>query len=169
MTEESRMAAGSTTSSRRWIALATCLGVLMGLLCIPFVNSMMFEDWMHHGIIQGTLGPAQGISSLAPWDLFVFMGDEASREEKLASFWFTHRDSSVAFWRPLSSLLIVFDHRMFGLSPLGYLLHSTAWYGAVCLAAALIFMRSLPKVQGGIAAVLFAVLGTHHETVVWFA
>lgn len=152
-----------------WIIAAVGLGVLMGLSCTFFVDSMMFEDWMHHGVIEKTLGPARGISSRAPWDLFVFMGKDANTEEKLASFWFTHPESSVAFWRPLSSLLIVFDHRLFGLSPLGYLLHSTLWYGAVCLAVALILNQCLPGVRGGIAAVLFAVLGTHHETVVWFA
>ncbi len=169
MDEESRDPLSNPHLSRKWIVIAVCVGVLMGLSCIPLVNSMMFEDWMHHGVIQGTLGSAQGISSKAPWDFFVFMDGDAGHEEKLASFWFTHPDSRVAFWRPLSSLLIAGDHQLFGLKPLGYLLHSTVWYGALCLAVAALLQRFLPGVRGGIAAVLFAVLGTHHETVVWFA
>jgi hypothetical protein len=155
--------------ARHFVLLAVGASLLLGLSCLPFVKSMMLEDWMHHATLNGALGPAQGVAARAPWEFFIFMEDGASLNEKARAFWFAHPSLKVAFWRPFSSLLIALDHRVFGPSPVAFFLHSLVWYVALCAIVAVIFSRLLPGTRGKVATILFAVLGTHHETVVWSA
>ncbi len=168
--DDDQSALGAQPRARRKIVLfALGASLLMGCMCIPFIHSMMLEDWMHHATMSGALGPAQGVAARAPFDFFIFMEEGAPLSEKTHAFWFAHPDLEVAFWRPLSSGLIAFDHRVFGASPIAFFLHSLLWYATLCAIVAALYARLLPGAPAAVASILFAILGTHHEVVVWSA
>lgn len=155
-----------------WAVLRfAALGGLLGLTCVPFIRRLIVDDWADVAVLDGTLSLAQGVTQSGPWDLFRFYGGDPAiiQQAKQASTtpWFTHPELKLAFWRPLSSLLIALDHRLFGTWVPGYLLHSIVWYAALCAVVAALFRRILPEKIAALAALLFAVLGTHAQSVVW--
>ncbi len=73
------------------------------------------------------------------------------------------------YFRPLMTLSLALDHRLFGLEPAGYHLHNLAWHLA---AIAALFGLALPRLGAGRAAVAALVFGLHpvqSEAVVWVA
>jgi hypothetical protein len=117
------------------------------------------------------LSRAQGLVQSGPWDLFRFYGGEPEMiqlaKESSTSPWFTYAELKLAFWRPLSSLLIALDHRLFGMWVKGYILHSAFWYAGLCALVAALFLRVLPGKVGVVSTLVFVVLGTHQQSVVW--
>ena len=147
------------------------LGAALGLTCLPFIDSLLVDDWIHFAVLDGTLSHAQGLAQSAPWDLFRFDGGNPEviqlAKESSTSPWFSHPELKLAFWRPISSLLMALDYRLFGMWVPGYILHSIVWYAALSAIVAALFLRIFPGRIGMLSALLFAVLGTHHQSVVW--
>src|SRR5690348_11506485 len=86
------------------------LGVVLGLACLPFIHFLLVDDWFHVAILDGTVSRVQGATASGPWDLFRFFGGNPQviqlAKESSITPWFTHPELKIAFWRPLSSLLI---------------------------------------------------------------
>lgn len=161
----------SSPRRRSWVLLVAALGATVGLTCLPFIDSFLVDDWIHFAVLDGTLSQAQGLAQSAPWDLFRFDGGDPEviqlAKESSTSPWFTHPELKLAFWRPISSLLMALDHRLFGMWVPGYILHSIVWYAGLSAIVATLFLRVFPERIGVLSAVIFAVLGTHHQSVVW--
>lgn len=155
----------------QWVLWVTLLGASVGMSCLPFVDTLLIDDWLHVAVLDGTLSHAQGVAQSGPWDLFRFDGGDPKlvqlAKESSTSPWFSHPELKLAFWRPLSSLLMALDHRLFGIWAKGYVLHSIVWYAGLCAIVTALFLRILPARIGALSAVIFAVLGTHHQSVAW--
>jgi hypothetical protein len=139
------------------------------LLPLPWITLGFFtDDYIHAAMLEGR-APA-GSSWL---DLYRFTtGDPEFMRDSIARGWlpwWTQLDHKVHFLRPLSSALIALDHRIFGDDPLGYHLHSIAWYLGLVVAAGLLLRRAIPGATGGLALVLFAVDEAHGAPVGWIA
>ena len=106
-----------------------------------------------------------------PFHLYSFMTGAPGERDWLVSQsalpWWSVDGIRLAFFRPLSSALLVFDHALAGRHPLPYHLHSMAWYVLVVLAAARLFRRLLPEREAALAAVLFAISPAHWMAVAW--
>lgn len=104
---------------------------------------------------------------------FVFADGQREHAEVLrargAMPWWALLEFKVAFWRPLSSALMVLDRALFGRSAPAAHLHSVAWHLALVAAAGLLFRRLFPAAAGGLALVLFALDDAHAIPTLWLA
>jgi len=83
--------------------------------------------------------------------------------------WWTAPDLRIAFWRPLSGLLLRLDHLVWGRVAAGYHLHSLLWYLLTITASGLVLRRVLGPRTTGWALLLFAVAAPHAVPVAWIA
>jgi hypothetical protein len=153
-------------TSPRWQVACVLLGVLLALPCLalPFAG----DDFFHLANLEG-VSPAR----LRWWELFTFApGDPARREALVASGvlpWWSAADLQLAFFRPLSSALVVADHALFGRAPLGWHLHSLVWWAALLACTALLYRRVLPAGTALLSLLLFAVDDAHWMPIAWSA
>jgi hypothetical protein len=160
-----------TSSRGRWLAFPRViwLSLLAALvLTLPTVTvGFISDDYTHLLILEGW--PAMG----TPSDLFRFAGGDVEKLQRMVDEgpypWWTLPELKLAFWRPLSSALAGWDYRLFGRNPVGWHLHSLAWYlGMVALFGALL-RRFLPTALGALALFLFAIDGAHFMVAGWIA
>jgi hypothetical protein len=103
--------------------------------------------------------------------LYDFVDDEV-REPLLARGllpWWTHPHLTIRFFRPLSSLLVYADHKLFGEHPLPMHLHSAVWWAMAVLAARALFKRSFSPRVSLIATIIFALAPCHAMPLAWLA
>lgn len=147
--------------------LYLCLAVA-AILSLPTLwMGLLVDDYFHVAVIE----------KLVPfgdtWNLFTFFpGDpEVFRPEMcIGPFpWFSLPEVKATFFRPLSSLLALADHTVFGRHFAWWHLHSVFWYLSLVLALGLILRRALPGVVGTLALLIFAVDQTHCFPTAWLA
>jgi hypothetical protein len=141
--------------------------VLGAVLSLPALGAGFFgDDYLHLAILDGQ--PAPG----TPFNLFRFAsGDPVEMRPWIEHGpypWWTLPELKLAFWRPLSSALMVLDHSLFGRNPVPYHVHSILWYLLTIVGAAGV-LRYLPGAVGGLALLLFAIDETHAFPVTWVA
>lgn len=147
--------------SRRWPAwLPVALLVLAGLVVfLPAVRAPRYlDDYFQTSMIEGTFP-----SPRKAWDLYNLCGD-ADRPlliDRGLLPWWSHPRLAVRFLRPLSSVLLFANHRIFGNRPLLFHLHSFAWWVAAVLAARALFRRTLGSRAAWMATVAFALAPCH--------
>lgn len=137
------------------------------MLSLPSLGVGFFgDDYLHLAILDGQPAPA------TPFDLFTFASGNPAETwhwvERGPYPWWTLPELKLAFWRPLSSALMVLDHALFGRNPVPYHLHSILWYLLTIVAAAGV-LRRLPGAAGGLALLFFALDETHVFPVMWVA
>jgi hypothetical protein len=144
---------------------------LAALFALPTVRIGFYcDDWSQIVHLRGRMG-----FSAQPWDLYRFAdGDPAHLHEQMLRGpvpWFTDPHLKLWFLRPLSSLLIALDLRVFGVASLGWHLHAIVWYVAMVVLVGVLFRRLLPASPGiaHLAACLYAIDGAHVEPVGWLA
>jgi hypothetical protein len=146
-----------------WLSLAAALGLGLCTLGMGFFG----DDYGHILILEGAPGLGK------PYDLFRFAGGDVEAVRRLMQLgvypWWTLPELKLAFFRPLSSALIVLDYHLFGRNPVGYHLHSLAWYLAVVAVYGLMLRRYLPGVLGALALLLFAIDDAHLLPAGWLA
>lgn len=165
----------SPPDSSRWLNfpralwLSLLLALLLGLPSLPL--GPFNDDYGHLIVLENILPTLEGPSTR--FDLFRFVeGDPATLRpllERGVLPWWTHPELKLAFWRPLSSALMVLDQALFGYGHVGSHLHSVAWYVALVAMAGLLLRRVLPGALGALALLLFAVDDAHALPVVWLA
>ncbi len=148
---------------------APILAALLGLSTVPI--GFYSDDWSQLAQLQGRVGA----SVQSPWDLYRFADGDPAHLRALQLHgpipWFTDPHLKLAFFRPLSSLLLALDFRVFGLHPLGFHLHAVLWYVALVALVAAILRRAFPA-SPAIAnrgACIYAVDVAHVEPVGWLA
>src|ERR1700679_1853792 len=129
---------------RRWPTwLPVALLVLLGAIVFnPAIRAPLFlDDYFQTSMIEGTYPVAR-----SPFELYDFVGDadRAVLMERGLLPWWSHPRITVRFFRPLSSALLYADHRLFGLHPLLFHLHSFAWWVVAALGARALFRRAFP-------------------------
>ena len=110
------------------------------MIFTPAIRAPLFlDDYFQTSMIEGTYPVAR-----SPFDLYNFVGD-ADRKILLDRGllpWWSHPRITVRFFRPLSSALLYADHRLFGLHPLLFHLHSFLWWAVAALGARALYRRA---------------------------
>lgn len=162
--ERGRLRNKSKLSRRHVIILITGTLLFVPSLWVGF----QFDDFYYLGAIEGRFPDHDTRRGLFTF----FINDEAATaaiaREGGYPWWIDERVKGETF-RPLSDLLIRFDHRLHGKSAVGYHVHSLAWWFATLLACGLLFRRVLPGAIGTLAFLLFAVDDVHVMPVAWIA
>jgi hypothetical protein len=109
----------------------------------------------------------------APLDLFSFASGDPSQHHLLLEEgvfgWWTAPDFRMAFWRPLSSLTHVVDHRLWGRAPLPAHVHSLLWFAALLAVLAALYRRFHPLWIAHLALLLYAIDDARAWVVGWVA
>ncbi len=139
------------------------------LLFVPSLwAGFLIDDFYYLGAIEGRFPEYDTRRSL-----FTFFINDEEATTAIASEggypWWIDESVSGETFRPLSDLLIRFDHLLYGKTALGYHLHSLAWWAAALLACELLFRRVLPGAIGTLAFLLFAIEEAHVMPVAWIA
>jgi hypothetical protein len=147
----------------------TFVAVAIGIaLCLPVLRCGFFADDYFQLL---ALGPQAGDHS--PLDLYRFTGRDAAESARIFARgpwpWFGDPAVHAGFFRPLSSALLLLDHTLFGVRPLGWHVHSLLWYAALVAAVAALYRRAAPEGAAALALMLFATSYTHALPVGWIA
>ncbi|HSD66861.1 MAG TPA: hypothetical protein VLF95_09180 [Vicinamibacteria bacterium] len=155
---------------RVWLPPAAILLAL--LLVSPSLGvGPMGDDYMHMARVDPRLH-APGFAC-APFDLFTFVsGDSSQRavllEEGIFGWWMAP-DLRMSFWRPLSSLTHVLDHRLWPRSSVLAHAHSMLWFAALLTVLATLYRRFHEPWIANLALVLYAVDDARGWVLGWVA
>jgi hypothetical protein len=147
-----------------WLIVALTLLVTLPSIQLGFYN----DDHALRAALQGTW-PGHPPA----WDLYRFAsGDAAENRATIAAGgmpWWTAPELKLHLVRPLTSLLFGLDYRVFADNPLGYHLHSIAWYLALTAAAGVLFRNLLPRATAHLALLIFALSAAHFYPFAWIS
>ncbi|UCH92992.1 MAG: hypothetical protein JSV88_22245 [Candidatus Aminicenantes bacterium] len=126
-------------------------GIIAALLVIvPQINVYQFAgtDCFHIGVLEGLIK----YPGVGPFTLYQFADGNPDRMSEMISEgqypWFTSPDWKVSFCRHLPSALIALNHKICGLKPFGYVIHSLLWYMALISILGLLVKRIVPGWHG---------------------
>src|SRR6266478_7352775 len=140
-------------SAAGWFWVVFALGVVCAL---PALGAGFYTD----DFVQLAKLRSGGAAAERAGSLFTFTEGGESTRRLIADGtlpWWTTPELRVRFFRPLSAALMVVDHALFGLHPLGYHLHNLLWWVAWLGGTALLFRRMFPPRLGLLAFVMFAI------------
>jgi hypothetical protein len=141
-------------------AVWSALWVVAALLMLPALRvGPVFDDWFHAFTINDPLA-----STWQRWfglyDFFHADQVAQGREYGVLPWWADDR-LSIAFFRPLSSLLLAIDHRVLDGGGLWSHLHAALWFAGVVWAAARVQRLLFGERDARWATVLFALSSVH--------
>ncbi len=172
------------TGLQRPRALLTVAAVALALVLPSLGDRLVLDDHVLALLLRDDPGIAgfqqarRDTSPLpvGPLNLFAFTTGEpeanrALRNEGALLPWWVDEGHLNAFLRPVSSLTHWLDFQLWPGSPRLMHLHSILWYGALLLAASLLYRRlaAAPPALAGLAFLLFALDDAHGATVSWIA
>ncbi len=143
-----------------WVILALTLLVTLPSIRVGFYNDDHPFRAALHGQWPG--GPAW-------WNLYRFATpatNETAIENGILPWW-TAPGLKIHLLRPLSSVLFAADDAVFGDAPLGYHLHSLAWYLVLVAAVGRLQRALLGRVSGNFAMLIFALATAHFYPYAW--
>jgi hypothetical protein len=116
--------------------------------------------------------PAAPVDALGLPDLFVFLeggGQDLSGFAEPLVPWWTSPETRLAFWRPLSSLLVLFDVAVLKEGATALHVHSLLWYLALVGAVGLLYRALLPRSPRlqAVALSVFAMEDAHWLPIGW--
>jgi hypothetical protein len=154
--------------SRRSARLVVFLALAGGLLLsLPAVRGpLALDDYAQRAMIEGVQTPPRSAMNL--YD-FVSDSNRAALLDSGAIPWWTDARLKLRFLRPLPSLLVWLDHRLFGYEAFVPHLESALWWIAAMLAAYRLYRASLGQRPAVIALVVLALSPTHTIPLVWLA
>lgn len=145
--------------------LAGAAAIFVGLTTLWF--GLFIDDYL----FLATLAGQNPLGS--PTNLYVFGSGDPTDVLPLIQDgpypWFGDPEFRVHFFRPLGSLSMALDYVLFGPSPFAFNLHSLLWHWIMCLAAMLVFRRTLPPAAGVIALLLFILDASHILPAAWWS
>src|SRR5215510_1555900 len=114
------------------------LVLLAALVCGAFANRaalrgpLALDDFAQRAMAEGKLTPGRG-----PFNLYDFVADDnrAALMDRGAIPWWSDPRLVIRFLRPLPSVFVWLDHRLFGYSTFAPHLLSFLWWAAAVLAA----------------------------------
>jgi hypothetical protein len=158
------------SSRRRRFWRLDLVAVALGLLlCLPsLLGGFLLDDHVYLAALEDRL-----LSRDPSTPLFRFFDGDPARTADLArQGWlpgWIDDGLKIAFFRPLSDLLIRADFALFGRRPLGYHVHSLAWWLLTLLAARLVLRRALPGAAWAVALLLLALDESHTAPAGWIS
>ncbi len=156
--------------NQRWVVVATLLAlvVLCGVLYAPALRvGFLADDLFQISMLEGLFG------HYSPAHLYAFAPEDpvstAAHVQRGSLPWWTNPQFRFVMVRPLSSLLLAFDHWAWPRQPIAHHLHSAVWFLAG-LGCAFALIRRTMGVGVAVAAVaFFAVDETMAWMVAWLA
>lgn len=152
----------------RWWVLVAALLLGAALRGDALKTGFYADDYQQLSMLQGRF-----LLQRPVWDAFWFGPRDAGERAKLIDFgldpWWTAPEHTIAMFRPLSSVLLALDVRVFGENPIGYHLHSFAWWAALIVAVWALLFRVLPAPAAALGSVLFAIDESQDTAVCWIA
>jgi hypothetical protein len=111
--------------------------------------------------------------SPSAWDLYRFAPNDVALSAELRGLgvlpWWAAPGLGLHLFRPLSSLLLAFDHALFGRHAAGYHLHSILWYVALVAIVSMLHARLLTRPTARLATILYAASGAHFMPWAWIS
>lgn len=146
------------------------LAVLAFLVGAPALGAgFIVDDHVHRFFARGGTIPG---GPRGPWDLYRFADGAGGLREAMESGlhpWWTSPELRLAFFRPVASLLRVFEERAFGdHALLCHLVTSLVFVGTV-LAVHAAFRRWIGGAAATLGALLFCIDDAHASTIGWIA
>ena len=165
----------STVLSARWVvALGAALGLTaLGLapLMDDLAQTLMVEHWL--GLAPDVpayyASATDALGLVNPFRIYPGGADNAAIDSLSAIPWWASEDLRLVTWRPLSSLLMAADIRVFGRAVWGPHLHSVLWYVALISILARVLRRALSGRAALLALLIFAIDDAHWWTVSWIS
>jgi len=154
------------STPRRGQIACLVLGLILAspALAVPFA----LDDYFHLANLEGL-----SAAKLRWWELFTFAPADAARRSALIAEgtmpWWSAADLRLAFFRPLSSALVVMDHAVFGRWAPGWHLHALLWWGALLVCVGRCYRRVLPAGLALFSLLLFAIDDAHWMPIAWLA
>ena len=166
--EASALGAKPNSKSSRAFAAGVAAIVLVGgaVHGAALKGPLALDDYAQRAMIEGSLTVHRG-----PFNLYDFVAD-SNRTDLLAwgAFpWWTDAQLKVRFFRPLASVLVWVDHRLFGYDPFVPHVFSLGWWMAAVIAMSLLYRRCLPPLAAILATAIFALSPCHSTPLVWLA
>jgi hypothetical protein len=139
------------------------------LLFLPSLRvGFLLDDFYYLGAIEGRFPDHDTGRSL--FTFFINNEAETARIAREGRYpWWIDEGVRSQIFRPLSDLLLRVDHALFGRSPLGYHVHSLAWWVATMFACGLLYRRVVPGTVGTLALLLLVLDEAHVMPVAWIA
>lgn len=124
------------------------------------------DDVAQRAMIEGTLTPRRG-----PFNLYDFVADDnrAALLERGVIPWWSDPHLVTRFLRPLPSVLVWLDHRLFGYGAFGPHALSFLWWAAAVLAVQLLYRTVVGPGPALAATAVFALSPTLAIPLVWVA
>ncbi len=164
-------ASGISSVCRRFGYTACVLFALVLGVCLRWSTlyaGFASDDFIEPAMLDGVYPSPRG-----PLDLFDFVRGTPDDNRTLMHYgalpWWTVSGLRLAMLRPLASVLIIVDRKLFGSDPFPYHVHSMLWWVALMLVAAALFRRLFPRPVASIAIVLFALEEGHTLPLSWLA
>jgi hypothetical protein len=154
---------------RSWTAGVVLLGALAAGAVVnraALRGTLDLDDFAQRAMIEGTLTPRRG-----PFNLYDLIADDnrTALLDRGVIPWWSDPHLTIRFLRPLPSLLVWMDHRLFGNRAFGPHLLSFLWWAAAVLAAHLLYRTATTKQAAWIATTVFALSPALAIPLVWLA
>lgn len=154
---------------KSWVGRA---GVLAWVMSLAFTAPALraefsIDDFLQRLVLEGK-APELGLGRSSLYD---FTGGLSAREIVARGLlpWDTDPALKLRFFRPLSSLSIALDQRLFGRSVLPSLLVNATWFFALTAVAFALFRVLLTPRRAAIARVVFVLASAHYMNLTWTA
>ena len=152
-------------------------GIIAALVVIVPQLSQYYPfgtDCIHIGVLEGIMD----YPGMSPLNLYRFAdGNQEHMTNVLSSgyfAWFSSLHWKIIFARHIPSLLMAVNHKISGMNPLGYIIHSLLWYIALIALLGLLFDRILGAPPGkthhpaSYLAVLMFTFSTSHLEILYY-
>ncbi|MBS2016234.1 MAG: hypothetical protein JST00_25350 [Deltaproteobacteria bacterium] len=147
-----------------WVILAVTLAIALTTITIGFYT----DDYAIRAGLSG-----QWPNGPAAWDLYRFTyGGVTENQAAIASSalpWWATPAMKLHLVRPLTSLSFLLDSKVFGASPLGWHLHSIAWYVLLVHLVGCVLRALLPRRTANLAMLVYALSAAHFLVYGWIA
>jgi hypothetical protein len=132
-------------------------------LALPGVNSgFALDDYFMLGELS---------KHTAPYDLYHFVAAQSVPQRVATGLlpWWANANLDIHLFRPLTSLLMSADYRVFGGWAVGYHLHSIVWFSILLLLVRVLFRRVLDPTTALLALTVFALSPCLSQPAGWLA
>lgn len=159
---------------RRWFSAAAAPYVVIAL-ALTFTSTTLaigfsVDEYFQRVALQEN-PPLAGVGR-APWELYTFStpANNAALVEEGIFPWWTDREFLVAFFRPVSSLSLWFDHTLLGDNTVLMHLHSMFWFAVLLWVVFSVYraFSSSPQLPA-LALFLYALDDARAQTVGWIS
>jgi hypothetical protein len=154
---------------RSWTSGVLLIGILAAGAAVnraALHATFALDDFTQRAIIEGTLTPRRG-----PFNLYDLIADDnrAALLDRGVIPWWSEPNLTMRFLRPLPSLLVWVDQRLFGNGAFGPHVFSFLWWAAAVLAAHVLYRTAVGNRAAWIATLVFALSPSLAVPLVWLA